>query len=31
MITNGGAIPHEQWKQFFESIGLSFSMDDKYI
>jgi site-specific recombinase len=25
------AIPHKQWKQFFESIGLSFSMDDKYI
>jgi len=26
-----GAIPHEQWKQFFESIGLSFSIDDKHI
>jgi site-specific recombinase len=25
------AIPHDQWKQFFESIGLSFSVDDKHI
>ena len=25
------AIPHEQWKQFFESIGLAFSVDDKHL
>jgi len=25
------AIPHDQWKQFFESIGLAFSVDDKHI
>ncbi len=25
------AIPHGQWKQFFESIGLAFSIDDKHI
>ncbi len=24
-------IPHEQWKDFFESLGLAFSMDDKHI
>ncbi len=24
-------IPHSQWKQFFESIGLAFSVDDKHI
>ncbi len=24
-------IPHNQWKQFFESIGLAFSVDDKHI
>jgi len=26
-----GSIPHSQWKQFFESIGLAFSVDDKHI
>ena len=25
------AIPHDQWKIFFESIGLAFSVDDKHI
>jgi site-specific recombinase len=25
------SIPHDQWKQFFESIGLAFSVDDKHI
>jgi site-specific recombinase len=25
------SIPHEQWKRFFESIGLAFSVDDKHI
>jgi site-specific recombinase len=25
------AIPHDQWKQFFQSIGLAFSVDDKHI
>jgi len=25
------AIPHDQWKQFFERIGLAFSVDDKHI
>lgn len=25
------AIPHEQWKLFFENVGLAFSMDDKRI
>jgi site-specific recombinase len=25
------AIPHDQWKQFFEKIGLAFSVDDKHI
>jgi site-specific recombinase len=25
------AIPHNQWKQFFESVGLAFSVDDKHI
>ena len=25
------AIPHDQWKVFFESIGLAFSVDDKHI
>jgi site-specific recombinase len=25
------AIPHEQWKHFFENVGLAFSMDDKRI
>ena len=25
------AIPHGQWKQFFDSIGLAFSVDDKHI
>src|SRR5580765_5013396 len=25
------AIPHDQWKQFFETIGLTFSLDDKHI
>src|SRR5450432_2244072 len=24
-------IPHGQWKQFFESVGLAFSVDDKPI
>ena len=24
-------IPHDQWKLFFESIGLAFSVDDKHI
>jgi len=26
-----GAIPHEMWKVFFESIGLVFSADDKHF
>jgi len=25
------AIPHDQWKHFFENIGLAFSVDDKHI
>jgi len=25
------AIAHDQWKKFFESIGLAFSVDDKHI
>jgi site-specific recombinase len=25
------AIPHDQWKQFFETIGLAFTVDDKHI
>jgi site-specific recombinase len=25
------SIRHEQWKQFFESIGLAFSVDDKHF
>ncbi|HEY4936999.1 MAG TPA: hypothetical protein VII44_10480, partial [Puia sp.] len=25
------AIPHVLWKQFFESVGLAFSVDDKHI
>ncbi len=25
------AIPHGQWKQFFESVGLAFSVDDRNI
>ncbi len=25
------AIPHAQWKQFFNSIGLGFSIDDKHL
>jgi site-specific recombinase len=25
------AVPHDQWKLFFESIGLAFSVDDKHI
>jgi site-specific recombinase len=25
------AIPHDQWKHFFESVGLAFSVDDKHI
>jgi len=25
------AIPHKLWKQFFESIGIAFSIDDKHI
>jgi len=25
------SIPHTHWKQFFESIGLAFSMDDKHM
>ena len=25
------AIPHDQWKQFFGNIGLTFSVDDKHI
>ena len=24
-------IPHDQWKHFFENIGLAFSVDDKHI
>jgi site-specific recombinase len=24
-------IPHDQWKQFFESVGLAFSVDDSHI
>src|SRR5450432_2400690 len=24
-------IPHDKWKQFFENIGLAFSVDDKHI
>jgi len=24
-------IPHDQWKQFFESIGLAFTVDDKHM
>jgi site-specific recombinase len=25
------SIPHDQWKVFFESIGLAFTIDDKHI
>jgi site-specific recombinase len=25
------AIPHDQWKRFFENIGLAFSVDDKHV
>src|SRR5450755_4712289 len=25
------AIAHDQWKRFFESVGLAFSVDDKHI
>ena len=24
-------IPHDQWKRFFENIGLTFSVDDKHL
>jgi site-specific recombinase len=25
------AIPHDQWRGFFESLGLAFSVDDKHV